>query len=102
MTPEQRAQAVQAFLDMYPGYSPFAHRLETEARWRTWLKAWDLATQAATAGVRVVPSRTVERMKFYSVDSVSALIDAQATHIERLQAKLKPAEDKFPRTPREG
>lgn len=47
-------------------------------------------------------STHAQLMKFYAVDSVDALIEAQAGHIERLQEKLKPTENKFPRTPREG
>ena len=41
-------------------------------------------------------------MRFYNVSSIPDLIDAQAKHIERLQAKLPPTRDAFPRTPREG
>lgn len=43
-----------------------------------------------------------ELMKFYGVESVEALVSAQARHIEKLQAKLPPLRDEHPRTPREG
>ena len=39
-------------------------------------------------------------MRFYGVDSIPALIDAQAHHIERLQAKLPPTPSLAPTFPR--
>ena len=41
-------------------------------------------------------------MRFYGVKSIEALVEAQADHIVRLQAKLPKYRDAFPRTPREG
>ena len=41
-------------------------------------------------------------MRFYGVKSIEALVEAQADHIVRLQAKLPKPRDAFPRTPREG
>jgi len=41
-------------------------------------------------------------MNFYGVNDLWNLVIAQARHIERLQAKLPPLRDEFPRTPREG
>lgn len=41
-------------------------------------------------------------LKFYQVDTLEGLVEAQAAHIERLQKKLPPIPDQFPRTPREG
>lgn len=40
--------------------------------------------------------------RFYNVSTLEGLVDKQARHIERLQAKLPPMRDEFPRTPREG
>jgi hypothetical protein len=39
-------------------------------------------------------------MRFYSVETLAALIDAQERHIVKLQAKLPPLRDEFPQTPR--
>jgi hypothetical protein len=41
-------------------------------------------------------------MRFYSVETIPALIDAQERHIERLQAKFPPLRDEQPRNPRIG
>ena len=41
-------------------------------------------------------------MRFYGVKSIESLVEAQANHIVRLQAKLPKSRDAFPRTPREG
>ena len=41
-------------------------------------------------------------MAFYDVDNITDLIRRQSEHIARLQAKLPPMRDEFPRTPREG
>ncbi len=35
-------------------------------------------------------------LKFYAVDSLEALVEAQAHHVERLQAKLPPMRDEQP------
>ena len=39
---------------------------------------------------------------FGDIHYLMAVISAQAKHIERLQAKLPPMRDAFPRAPREG
>ena len=41
-------------------------------------------------------------LRFYAVDTLEGLVEAQAKHVERLQAKLPRIPDQFPRTPREG
>jgi hypothetical protein len=40
--------------------------------------------------------------RFYGVATLAELTTAQNKHVERLQAKIPPARDEFPRTPREG
>ncbi len=40
--------------------------------------------------------------RFYGVHTKDALIEAQAKHIEKLQARLPPLRDEQPRNPREG
>ena len=42
-------------------------------------------------------------MRFYAVDTLEGLVEAQAKHVERLQAKLPPMRDERPGyVPREG
>ena len=41
-------------------------------------------------------------LKFYAVDTLEALVEAQARHIEKLQAKLPPLRDEQPGRVREG
>jgi hypothetical protein len=41
-------------------------------------------------------------MKFYGVDTLAALVDAQAYHVEKLQAKLPPTPSLAPQRVREG
>ena len=43
-----------------------------------------------------------ELMKFYGVDTVPALIAAQAEHIAKLQEKVPAIPDQFPASPRHG
>ena len=49
-----------------------------------------------------IPDEFSTLAKFYNVDSMAALIRIQSEHVERLQKKLPPIPDQFPRTPREG
>lgn len=41
-------------------------------------------------------------MNFYAVDTLEALVEAQARHIEKLQAKLPPTPSLAPQRVREG
>ena len=51
---------------------------------------------------RAVSPEIAQLMKFYSVETMEDLVAIQARHVERLQAKLPPPRDEFPRVPREG
>jgi len=53
-------------------------------------------------GALVSDSDIETMMRFYQVDDLKNLVIAQAGHIVRLQAQLRPIPDQFPRTPREG
>ena len=74
-----------------------------------WLDGY--AAGRAAAGVQGgadrasgVPARESDRqlMRFYGVESLQALIDAQERHIAKLQAKIPPLRDEMPRNPRIG
>lgn len=64
------------------------------------IAAINTAPQAAQPAA--VPSDLTPLMKFYAVDSLEALAQAQEKHIAKLQAKLPKLVDEFTRTPREG
>jgi len=49
-----------------------------------------------------VADGTQQLMKFYRVDSLAALVEAQASHVEKLQARLPPAPSFAPVRVREG
>lgn len=61
---------------------------------------------AAQPAAQVVTDATAVLMRFYDVETTQGLIDAQAEHITKLQARLKeerdrwPQRDNFPRPPR--
>lgn len=61
-----------------------------------------ICERAATALTGQTPADVAQLMKFYSVDTYDTLVRIQAEHIERLQKKLPPLRDQFPRVPREG
>lgn len=60
------------------------------------------AGRAARDALDAVRESDKQLMRFYSADTRDALIDAMDRHITRLQSKLPPLRDEFPRTPREG
>lgn len=62
---------------------------------------WRMAARSPRATL-ILAQEFQDLAKFYDVDSLEALVRIQAEHIERLQAKLPPTRDAFPRTPREG
>jgi hypothetical protein len=78
------------------------------------LREWQIrvirAKDALRAALAAVPAAAQEPsdeqrqlMKFYGVDSLAALVDKQAHHIERLQAMLPPTPNVFaPQRVREG
>lgn len=41
-------------------------------------------------------------LRFYAVDTLEGLVEAQARHVEKLQAKLPPMRDEQPGRVREG
>ena len=49
-----------------------------------------------------IPDEIAQLAEFYAVEDLAALVRVQANHVERLQKKLPPLKDEFPRTPREG
>ena len=69
-----------------------------------WNAAWDMALRACDeqSGTPPQEDTITVLMRFYGVKSIEALVEAQADHIVRLQAKLPKYRDAFPRTPREG
>lgn len=78
-------------LDKYPSYDiALARKVEAA-----------IAAQAQAA----IDAREQERatlMRFYGVESLDALVAAQAQHIEKLQSKLKSAPSFAPQRVREG
>lgn len=58
--------------------------------------------EAALAAAPVAqPSESIQQlMKFYAVDTVEALVDAQCKHVERLQEKLPKTPSLAPAFPR--
>jgi hypothetical protein len=54
------------------------------------------------SGALYISDDTRQLMNFYSVTSVLALVEMQAKHIERLQAKLPPIRDTQPGRVRKG
>lgn len=56
----------------------------------------------AAAGVDSVDGAHAQLMKFYAVTTLDALVEAQAHHIEKLQAKLPPTPSFAPQRVREG
>lgn len=65
------------------------------------MRQWHAAA-GGTPGRGLMSADHHQLCKFYNVEGLEALVDAQSKHIERLQSKLSPLRDEFPRTPREG
>ena len=86
---------VESFKDAFP---------EPDGEWVRWsdvqARLSESAQQPSLAAL--VPAEFQQLAMFYGVDSLEELVRIQAHHVERLQKKLPPIPDQFPRTPREG
>jgi len=97
---EKRAQAAQGWISaeaLSRMFESESNMDKTQAGFQ-WRKGWNDALRRAMDYCGPSPteaSKPVQAeapisdlMKFYSVDNLSALVEAQARHIEKLQAKL--------------
>lgn len=83
--------------DSYNQYTHCGHGKSYKDECDECEKLWALEVTLPNARLAVA-----KLMKFYDADSLIKLLFEQAHHVEKLQAKLPPLRDEFPRTPREG
>lgn len=61
-----------------------------------------MRSESLPAEKQLTQSQILALYRFYGVSTLEGLAAAQDHHIERLQSRLPPIRDEFPRTPREG
>ena len=66
------------------------------------LECGDYGGHDSDCSAYVPPERFTHLLRFYDVDTLEDLVEAQAQHIARLQARLPQLRDEFQPVPRQG